>query len=412
MKKHLFIIAILFPVMLNAQSAWQWRGEARDGHYNETGLLKVWPEGGPQMLWSYEGLGDGYTSVAIADGKLYITGREDDNSVLFVFDLAGKLLTRKVLGQEWVRNYAGPRNSVVINDGKLYIGNSYGLLICLDEVTLEEIWRRDGINEFGGRNIMFGMTENPLIVGDKIFMTPGGEVHNIVALNKHTGELIWTSPGTGGLSSYCSPLYISDQSVPMVVTWVGVRGEGGRGAPNPNQLVAFHVETGELLWAETLPSGNTINPNTPIYSNGEIFVSTGYGGGSWLLRLKDGGKAIEQVWHNEADNQHHGPIKVGNYIYTTAHNNRGFYCIDWRTGETKYKVDNHPQSSMIYADGMIYSYDDRGGMSLIKPNHDRFELVSKFEITLGTGEHWAHPVIYNGVLYIRHGDALMAYKIK
>jgi hypothetical protein len=237
----------------------------------------------------------------------------------------------------------------------------------------------------------------------------------MVALNKKTGELIWTSPGTGGLSSYCSPLYISDQSVPMVVTWVGVRGAGGgRGTPNPNQLVAFHAETGELIWSIALTSGNTINPNTPIYSNGEIFVSTGYGGGSWLLRLKDGGKGIEQVWHNpNADNQHHGPVKVGDYIYTTAQNGRGFFCIDWKTGETKYKVDSHPQqSSMIYADGMIYSYDDRGGMSLIKPNPDRFELVSKFQITLGTAEHWAHPVIYNGVLYIRHGNALMAYKIK
>jgi outer membrane protein assembly factor BamB len=98
-------------------------------------------------------------------------------------------------------------------------------------------------------------------------------------------------------------------------------------------------------------------------------------------------------------------------VYTTAHNNRGFYCIDWKTGETKYK-EGHSQGSMIYADGMLYCYDDKGGMSLIKPNPDKFELVSKFEITLGTHQHWAHPVIHNGVMYIRHGDSLMAYKIK
>jgi outer membrane protein assembly factor BamB len=411
--RKVFLLLMIFSVCcLSAQENSQWRGENRDGVYNETGLLKVWAGNGPQMLWSYEGLGHGFTAVAIANEKLYVTGMEEDNLNLFVFDLNGKLLAKKTIGKEWTTNYQGTRCTVDVNDGKLYIGNSFGQLFCLDEKTLNVIWKKDGIADFGGRNIMFGMTENPLIVGDKLFMTPGGEEHFIVALNKHTGELIWTSPGAGGLSSYCSPMYISDQSVPMVVTWAGIRGEGGRGNPNPNKLVAFNIETGKMLWSKELPSGNTINPNTPIYKDGLIFTSTGYGGGSWLLRLKDGGKAVEQVWYNEADNQHYGYVKVGDYVYTTAQNQRGFYCIDWKTGETKYKQNGHPQGSIIYADGMLYCYDDRGGMSLIKPNPEKFDLVSKFEITLGTEQHWAHPVIHNGVLYIRHGDALMAYKIK
>jgi len=409
MKKYLFFIALLIPVMVHAQKNWQWRGENRDGVYNETGLLKVWPADGPEMLWKYEGLGDGYTSVAIASGKLYITGREDDNLTLFIFDLSGKLLTKKVVGKEWVTNYPGPRCSVDINDGKLYIGNSNGQLICLDEATLNEIWKKDGINDFDGKNIMFGMTENPLIAGDMVFMTPGGEKHNVVALNKHTGNVIWTSPGTGLPSSYCSPLYIGDQSVPMFIT--SISGPRGEGRSSNNTLTAFNANTGEVLWSFTKPSNNTINPNTPIYYNGLILTSTGYGGGSWLLRLKDGGKAVEQVWHNPADNQHHGPVKVGDYLYTTAQVNRGFYCIDWKTGETKYKED-HSQSAMVYADGMLYCYDDKGGMSLIRANPEKFDLVSKFQITLGTEQHWAHPVIHNGVLYVRHGDALMAYKVK
>jgi len=423
MKKYLFIITTLLLVILpsckqssvpRAAVDWQWRGENRDGIYHETGLLKEWPEEGPQLLWSFEGLGDGYTSVAIANGKLYITGRDEDNLILFVFDLNGKLLTKKTVGKEWDTNFEGPRCSVLVDDGKLYIGNSLGQLFCLDESTLNEIWKKDGLNDFDGRNIMFGMTENPLIVGDKIFMTLGGETDNMVALNKHTGELIWTSPGKGLLSTYCSPLYISDQKIPMVVTWLAALPVPGteQGTMNDNEFVAFHAETGELLWSQTLPSQNTINPNTPIYSDGLIFVSTGYRGGSWLLRLIDGGRAVEKVWHNSADNQHHGPVKVGDYVYTTSHSNsKGFYCIDWKTGETRYRED-HPQIAMVYADGMLYCYDERGGMSLIKPNPDQFELAGKFQITLGTKEHWAHPVIHDGVLYIRHGDALMAYKLK
>ena len=409
MKKYLLISAFFISYVLHSQSSSQWRGENRDGVYNETGLLKVWPADGPQLLWSYEGLGDGYTSAAIANGKLYITGMHDSNLMLFVFDLNGKLLNKKTVGKEWNERFPGTRCSVLVHEGKLYIGNSLGQLFCLDETTLNEIWKKDGIADFGGVNIQFGMTENPLIIGEKIFLSPGGKDNGIVALNKNTGALIWSSRGTGMPSSYCSPAYISGYAVPMIVTsFAGARKEG---RIHDNTLVAFNAETGEMLWSHIIPSNNNINPNTPIYHNGLIFFSTGYGGGSWLLRLKDNGKAVEQVWHNPVDDQHHGPVKVGDYIYATSHNNsRGFHCIDWKTGETKYRVA-HPQSSTVYADGMLYSYDDKGGMNLIKPNPEKFELVSKFEITLGTNEHWAHPVIHQGVMYIRHGNALMAYKI-
>ena len=412
----LLIVAVLMffscrqEVQVSVSS--QWRGEMRDGKYNESGLLKMWAAEGPQLLWHYEGLGLGYTSVAIANNRLYVTGLIDDEDlVLFVFDLTGNLLNKKTLSKEWTTNFPGPRSTVCVNEGKLYVFNALGVLFCLDETTLDIVWKKDFLNDVDGKYVRFGITENPLIVGDKLSMTPGGDNHNMVALNKNTGELIWASPGTGTPSSYCSPIFIDNHSIPIIVTYLaGARNEEDR--TFANVLVGFNADTGELLWTHTQPSGNDINPNTPLYSDGYIFSSTGYGGGSWKLRLTNGGRDVEEVWYNSADNQHHGPIKVGDYIYTTAHRNRGFYCIDWKTGETKYREQSQSQSAMIYADGMLYAYDDTGGMSLIKPNPNRFELAGKFQITLGTDEHWAHPVINNGVMYIRHGDALMAYKVK
>ena len=391
---------------------WQWRGENRDGAYNETGLLKVWPTEGPQLLWKYEGLGEGFTSAAIANGKIYITGITDDRLILYVFDLQGQLLTKKDVGQEWTKNHVGTRCSVDINDGKLYIGNSLGQLFCLDETTLNEIWKRDGIAEFGGRNIMFGMTENPLIVDDKVFMTPGGEEHGIVALNKNTGALIWSSPGVGTPSSYSSPQYIGDQSVPMVITYLSGPQQPGR--VHDNTLMALNANTGEMLWQHEERSGNPITPNTPLYYKGMILSITGYGGGAWQYRLKDGGKTAELVWHNsEIDNQMGGVVKIGDYLYAGGHNNNNWFCVDWKTGETKYKVRDIGRGITITADGMLYVYSERDGtMNLVKPNPDKFELVSSFKVTMGTGPHWAHPIIHNGVLYLRHGDALMAYKIK
>ena len=401
MKKSLLFIAILFPIILNAQRNWQWRGENRNGMYNETGLLKSWSSSGPQLLWKYEGLGEGHTSVSIANGKIYVTGMHGDRLILYVFDMTGRLLAQKEIGREWNTSHNGTRSSVNINDGKLYVFNALGNLYCLDEATLNVVWTKNLLRDFDGRNVMWGITENPLIVGNKIFMTPGGARNNMVAMNKNTGALIWSSQGEGTPSSYCSPIYIGDQSIPMVVT--NMR----------DHVIAFNADTGEKLWSVPLSNQRSIHPNIPIYHDGMIFITTGYGGGAMMLRLRNGGRSVEQVWKNaEMDNQIGSAIKIGDYVYGSGHNNRYWFCVDWRTGATKYRVRDMAPCNVISADGMLYCYSERGTMNLVRPNPDRLELVSSFNVTLGTGPHWAHPVIHQGVMYIRHGNALMAYKVK
>ncbi|MCL2689406.1 MAG: PQQ-binding-like beta-propeller repeat protein [Chitinispirillia bacterium] len=378
----------------------QWRGVNRDGIYHETGLLKEWPDGGPQLLWYVEGLGDGYTSPAVANGKIYIAGLADGDLVLFVFDLNGKFLNRRVVGKEWRKSYPGTRSTIAVNDGKLYIFGGMGTLHCLDEETLSEIWKRDLIAEFDGKNIMFGITESPLIVDDKIFITPGGETHNMVALNKHTGELIWSSRGAGTPPAYCSPQFIAGYSIPIIVT------------NTENEIVAFNADNGDVLWIHPQPSGNTIHPNTPLYYGGRILSITGYGGGAWQYRITDDGRGAELLWHNNADNQIGGVVKMDGYIFTSGHRSKGFVCIDWQTGDIKWRVNELAPSAVIAADGMLYVYSERGEMALVKPDPDRFQLVSGFEVTMGTRQHWAHPVIHDGVLYIRRGNVLMAYLVK
>ena len=411
MKRSLFISAVIFSLAFNSCNFGfrtnnsvpensQWRGKNRNGIYNEAGLLKEWPANGPELLWHFEGLGEGHTSVAIANGKIYVTGMHDDRLVLYVFDKMGELLVEKEIGKEWNTNWNGTRSSVCINDGKLYIFNALGTLFCLEENTLNEVWRKDLLNDFDGRNVDFGITENPLIAGEKIFMTPGGETHNMVALNKNTGELIWSSPGESTESAYCSPLFIDGYSVPIVVTAM------------IENLVAFNADTGEMLWShpQTNEFGN--HPNIPIYSDGMIFSTTAGSGGSILLRLTNGGRAVEQVWKNNVDNAMGSAIRAGDYIFLSGHTNRGWFCVDWKTGEIIYKVSDIGPSNIIFADGMLYCYSESGTMHLVKPNPEKFEPVSSFKVTLGTDQHWAHPVIREGVMYLRHGEALMAYKIK
>ena len=409
--KITFVAAISFLTLAILQSCQpqkaefqnsQWRGEDRDGMYlNETGLLKEWSVDGPELLWHFEGLGAGYTSVAIANDKIYITGLTDDDLFLYVLDLNGTFLNKKLIGKEWTVNFVGSRCTVCVNEGKLYIGNALGQMFCLDEATLEEIWKVDLLNDYDGRNIRFGMTESPLIVGNKIFLTPGGENNNMIALNKNTGELIWSSPGDGTPSSWCSPQFIGNYSVPMVVTNMH------------EQIVAFNANTGEVVWSHPQKNSVSVHVNTPLYSDGMIFSSIGYRGGSMLLRLIDNGKNVEEVWKNdEMDNEMGGAVRVGDYVYASGHANRYWFCVDWKTGETLYSEPELAPSVVIYADGMLYVYSAKGEMALVKPNPEKLEIVSIFDVSMGTGEHWAHPVIDQGVLYIRHGDALMAYKVK
>jgi len=410
LKKHLYTIGILFHTTLllcQQQNTvdyqnWQWRGENRNGMYlNETGLLKEWAADGPKLLWHYDGLGEGHTSVAISNEKIYITGMHDDCLILYELDMTGKLLREKEVGKEWDTNWNGTRSSVCVNDEKLYIFSALGTLYCLNIKTFDEVWKKDILAEFDGKNLNFGMTENPLIVGEKIFLTPGGEKNNMIALNKHTGDLIWSSPGKGELSAYCSPLYIGGYSIPIVVT------------NTSEHIIAVNIDTGEMLWSHPHRNRPREHPNTPIYSDGVIFFTSGFRAGSVLLRLTNGGRNFEQVWKNEdLDNRMGGAVKIGDYVYASGHQNRGWFCIDWKTGETKYRSDKLANGAIIYADGMLYCYGENGEIALVKPNPENFEVVSSFKAKSGNEQHWAHPVIYNGILFIRHGDMLMAYDIK
>jgi len=408
MKKY-FIIVFLSVMLMNCTTSdqpksiqvnSQWRGEGRDGIYNETGLLKEWHTDGPTMVWSYEGLGEGHSSPAIANEKLYVTGLDEDNLILYVLDLNGKLLTKKEIGKEWTKDFIGPRSTLSINDGKLYIYNALGKLFCLDEETLENVWSKDLFTDFDGRNIVWGVTESTLIVDEKIFITPGGLENNIIALDKNSGELIWSSPGEGTVSAYCSPQYISGYTVPIIVT------------STADFIIALNADTGEKLWSYPQTNEWNVHPNTPLYYDGMILSNTGYGIGATMLRLTDGGKSVEEVWkNNEMDTQLGGVVRVDDYIYASGQYRNHWLCVNWKTGETKYKVLTIGRSNVIFADGMLYCYNDRGEVFLVKPNPEELEVISSFKVTLGTAQHWAHPIIYNGVLYIRHGDALMAYNI-
>lgn len=401
MRSLSFVLTVFISFSLNAQQTVEWRGD-RTGIYKETGLLKKWPENGPDLLWHFDGLGQGHSSISINSDKIYVTGMTDDTGYLYVFDLQGKLLNKKEYGKEWDVSYDGSRGTVVPNDGKLYLVSGRGILTCLNESDLSVAWQKDMDSDFGGTPPKYGVNESPLIVGDKLIFTSGGEEHNVVALNKKNGSLIWSSKAMGDISSYCSPIYVADQKVPQVVTMTG------------HHVVGIDISNGKLLWSVPFTNRFSEHPNTPVYGNGMLLCTSSYGVGSIMLKLTDGGRKVEQAWSSkDLDSRTGHMLKIGDYAYGAGDYGRGsWYCVNWKTGEQLYKDKSMPTGAIIAADGMLYCYSERGDMALVRATPEKFDIVSRFSITMGTAQHWAHPVIHKGALYVRHGDTLMAYKIK
>ena len=381
----------------------EWRYDRTGIYSKETGLLKAWPEGGPELLWHYDGLGEGHSSVAITAEKIYATGLTDSTGYLYVFNHNGELLNKVMYGGEWTVDYPGSRATPTVNAGKIYVMSGTGNLVCLDESNLNIIWEKHILEHFESTKVKWGISESPLIIGEMVIATPGGEEHNVVALDKNTGELIWSSGGVGDLSSFCSPLYIADQETPLIVNHTA------------EHILGLEAATGNVLWSFEYKNKNSIQANTPIYANSMI-LCTSLEMGSTLFRLSEGGRKAEIVWSvPELDNMMGALVKVDDYIYGSSsgsRKNNSWYCVDWETGEIKYKEQDIAVGVTIFADGMLYCYTDKGDMMLVNPTPEKFDLVSQFPITLGTDQHWAHPAIYQGVLYVRHGNTLMAYKVK
>ncbi len=401
-----FLSGLFFSTSCNnfKDSPSQWRGPDREGIFYETGLLKSWPEDGPEMIWSFEGLGAGHSSIGIGNESIFINGMPDTIGVLYSFDLEGNLQWQKEYGVEWHKNYTGSRSTPLVVDGLVYLISGMGKVFCFNADNGDIIWTVNLLKKFDGQNIQWGIAESVLIDGDRLICTPGGEEFNVVALNRHNGELIWKSSGFKEPSAYCSPVIVEHNNTRLVVTMTAT------------SVIGVDAETGEFYWREKQMQSYNIHANTPVYENGVVYVSgtssKENNSGILALKLSDDGKSVEQLWRNEDyKNLMGGIIVIDEIIYGSAYKTKNWYSINTLTGKEKLISSEFGSGVILYADGLFYCYSDKGQIALVKMSPDSFEIISKFDVPLGSGQHWAHPVIHNGRMYIRHGGALMAYNI-
>jgi len=410
------IFVPIFLLLIGSTPAAEWamfHGADGKNRSPETGLLTSWSEGGPKLLWKISDIGEGvsgYSSVTIQNGRLFTSGNKNRRSVVYCFGLDGKKLWEYDNGPGWTaRNYPGTRSTPTIDGDYVYDFSPLGELVCLAVSKGEKVWSRNMLADFEGENIIWALSESIRIDGDLLYCAPGGKKASFVALNKRTGETVWTTPSLGEKTSYASPIIIEQDGVRMIITTFA------------KGMFGVNADNGELLFTFRHEQRYDINCTRPIYHDGHLLlVNTVDQGGEGAVKLKltvtDGKVSLEEVWRNkDFDNSHDSIMLIDGFLYGGSFGYRAgvFMCVDWKTGETKYASRSIGKgASLTWAEGLIYLFTDKGDILLIRPTPERYEVISQFHLPEeGEGPTWAHPVVCGKRLYLRHGTFLYCYDI-
>ncbi len=395
-------IAALFCCFLST-SLWaadwpQWRGPNRDGISSETGLLDAWPKGGPPLVWKIQGLGEGYSSAAIAGGRLFIQGQQGNEEYVLAYDAnTGKQLWRVHTGIAFNESRGhGPRSTPTVDGDRLYALAADGMLVCLETATGKTVWGYNIVDHFHGQVPHWGISESPLVDGDHVIVTPGGRGAAVVALDKMSGKLVWQSQS--GTAGYSSPMIYSAGGSRRVVVFTA------------DAAMGLDLATGALQWRYERVANGVANIATPIVHGGEIFLSSDYGTGCVLLKASAAGDASEVYFNRDMRNHYSTSVLVGDYLY--GFSSSILTAMKFETGEVAWRDRSVGKGSLIYADRHLYALGEDGVVGLLDATSAGYHEISRFEIPKGGYPTWSQPVIANGKLYLRDQDNLFCYNLK
>ncbi|MEZ6131543.1 MAG: PQQ-binding-like beta-propeller repeat protein [Planctomycetaceae bacterium] len=408
---------LLFIATIHAADWPQWRGPDRDGRSAETGLDLDWTDGAPRLLWKLEGVGRGYSSVAVVDNVIYTTGNTDNGQCVIARKAAdgSEIWSTSLTDRAPKHGYDGARCTPSVTDKHVYVVTSDGQIACLKRSDGRVVWSKKFADEWNGKMMSgWGFSESPLVDGDRVICTPGGDKALIVALNRLTGEEIWSSPsfdsdkGNDG-AGYSSVVISNAGGIKQYVTLTG------------HGVVSVDAKDGSILWTYARVANGTANIPTPVVFDDYVFCSSGYGTGSALLHIVkegDGLKASEKYFLDAGtlQNHHGGMIRDGDYIYCGHGHNEGFpTCLKIDTGEVVWggKLRGAGKKSAavtMVGDHLLFRYES-GELASIVATPESYQLKGYFMPDYQEGKSWAHPVVVDGRLYLREQNVLMCYDI-
>ena len=395
----IFVLALSHVVLAQSDANWpQWRGPNRDGISKETGLLKQWPAEGPPLVWKASGAGGGYSSFSVANGKLYTMGLRGDREFVVAFDVAtGKEAWATPHGSAFRNDRGdGPRGTPTVDGDKVYALGGSGDLTAFDARTGKIAWSKNVLKEFGGSNITWGISESPLVLGNKVLVNAGGPGASIVALNKADGSIIWKSQSDK--AGYSSAIPVELNGTTQVVFFTAER------------AVGLDAKDGRLLWEYGRPANKVANVATPIARGNRVFISSDYGTGGGVVEIKADNKAQEIWFTKDMRNHHSSSVLIGDYLYGFSSNI--LTAMKFDTGEIAWRDRSVGKGSLVYADGNLYCVSENGVVGLVEATPTGYKEKGRFRIAQGNLPTWTHPVVVGGRLYVRDQDTIYAYDVR
>jgi outer membrane protein assembly factor BamB len=391
----------------------QWRGPNRDEVSLETGLLTVWPSGGPRLVLTLEKAGVGYSAPAIVGDRLFALGGGGDAEYVYAVDLAsGRPLWSCKIGPLFHNGWGdGPRGTPTVAGDHVYALGAQGILVCVDAATGKRSWEVDLVKDLGGQLMSgWGYAESPLVDGDHVVCSPGGSKGTLAALDQRTGKVVWRSKDLTHRAAYSS---IIAAEVGGLRQYIQMTDQG---------VVGVAAKDGRLLWHRPNAGNGTAVIPTPIFHDNHVFVTSGYGAGCALIRLTPAGNGTqaETVYTNHhMANQHGGVVRVGDHVYGYS-DGPGWTCLEFKTGKVLWSERNKlGKGCLTCADGRLYCYAESDAtVALVEASPTgwketgRFQIPRQTKLNRGSGQIWVHPVIANGRLYLRDQDLIFGFDLR
>ena len=404
----LYITLLIFSSFSLWSVDWpSWRGENRTAISTESGLLQNWPIGGPKKIWTTDGAGLGYSGFTISKGVLYTMGAFDKNEMLLAFNAnSGEKIWSIRVGELLTNGWGdGPRMSPSISAGKIYALGARGNLVCVEAKDGSLIWKKSLVQDLGGKIPGWGYTESVLVDNGKVICTPGGKDGSLAALDANSGKTLWRTKGFTDSAQYSSPISVSHQGEQQIIQLV------------MKNLVGINAKNGSVLWKSSWPGKVAVIP-TPIYSDGHVYITSGYGVGCKLVKI--GKNYPINIYENKVMKNHHGGvIKLGDYLYGYS-DSVGWACQNFKTGELIWNEKKaHVKGSIAYADNRFYCQGESDGKVMLVEaspkglkKHGEFIISPQTQKRNPKGRIWTHPVICNGKLYLRDQEYISCYNLK
>lgn len=397
-----FALIFLFPVDSLQAQAGQFRGLSRDGIYpTQGGLLEQWPESGPELAGTIEGIGDGYGSPSINERGIYIAGMIDSAGYVFHFNHSQELQWKVHYGREYTFKYTGARGTPTLEENRLYYSGTYGDAFCLNNETGEFIWRKNIFDTYHSETSKWGYTESPLLYKNLIFLTPGGPGYNVVALDKMTGEPIWSIDLDSAVNAYNSPVLIRHLDEDFILL------------STTEHLMMIRPMSGEIAYSHPIKHDRDMHAISALYDDGTLFFTSGYGIGAVLLKLNETSGGMDTLYYNrDLDCRLSGLINFEGTVFGTSDRKKQWLGVDLESGKTLFTSRELKPGSFLMANNKFVIFTEMGEVALANPTKKGFSVVSRFHIPVQPAQYaFSHPVLDQGILYIRYREYLWLYDI-